>query len=336
MADMMQLVGENRAIVKFGLLMMAINKRPGIAALAQLSNTDIATIDAMSCGFRIIPFLNAAGRLADPEIAFQLLASRDIETAQIYAQKLNEINATRKDLTAEAFEAISAGIDDSHSVIFEASDRWPRGIAGLIANRLTEAFARPSLVIEMTEEFGVGSARSTDGINITKILERASKHLVVFGGHKEAAGFTVRKESLEAFRTDVVRYIEEEKLSSVLEKEIMADTECYFSEISINVLDFLKKLEPFGEGNEEPIFLTKNVSLTELRMVGSKQNHAKFTFMDAAKVTMRGIAFSRPEFSKLSLGKKYDILYSIRENIWNGRRLVDLHIIDIKESKNGV
>lgn len=333
MADMMQLVGENRAIVKFGLLMMAINKRPGIQALAELSNLELNTIDAMACGFKIIPYLNAAGRLGDPEIAFQLLASKDIETAREFAKKLNEINATRKDLTKTAFEAISARVTDEHSVIFEASHEWPRGIAGLIANRLTEAYARPSLVIELTEEHGIGSARSVEGINITKILERASEHLVVFGGHKEAAGFTVKKERLELFKKDVIKYIEEERQVEVLEKEILADTECNFSEISVNVLDWLKKLAPFGEGNEEPVLLTRGATLTDIKMVGQDQNHAKFCFTDDAKVTVKGIAFSRPDYATLHLGEKYDILYSLRENIWNGRRYIDLSLIDLKETK---
>ncbi len=333
LADMMQLIGENRAIVKFGILMMAINKRPGIQALAELSNTELNTISAMDCGFRIIPYLNAAGRLEDPEIAFQLLAAPDLATAREYAKKLHEINTTRKDLTKNAFEAISAGVTDEHSVIFEASNEWPRGIAGLIANRLTEAFARPSLVIELTEEHGIGSARSVEGVNITKVLERASEHLVVFGGHKEAAGFTVKKERLELFKNDIIKYIEEERNVEVLEKEILADTECSFSEISVNVLDWLKRLAPFGEGNDEPIFLTRNVTLTDIKMVGQQQNHAKFCFTDDAKVTMKGIAFSHPEYATLHLGEKYDILYSLRENIWNGRRYIDLSLIDLKESK---
>ncbi len=331
MADMMLLVGENRAIVKFGLLMMTLNKRPGMVALAELSQLDMKMIDATACGFKIIPYLNAAGRLADPETAFQLLAARDIETARSFAKQLAEINANRKELTQSAFETISAGIDDTHPIIFEASERWPRGIAGLIANRLTEAFARPSFVIELTGEHCVGSARSVEGINVTKVLERASEHLVVFGGHKEAAGFTVRKENLEAFRLDVIRYINEEKTSTLLEKLFLADTECTFSEISINVLDWIKKLEPFGEGNDEPILVTKGVTLSDIKMVGQKQNHAKFSFIDDAKITMKGIAFSRPEYATLSLGEKYDILYSIKENIWNGRRYIDLSLIDIKK-----
>lgn len=333
LADMMQLIGENRAIVKFGLLMMAINKRPGIQALAEFSNLELNTIDAMACGFKIIPYLNAAGRLDDPEIAFQLLAAPDLETAREYAKKLHEINSTRKDLTKSAFETISAGVTDEHSVIFEASNEWPRGIAGLIANRLTEAYARPSLVIELTEEHGIGSARSVEGINITKVLERASEHLVVFGGHKEAAGFRVKKERLELFKNDVIKYIEEERKVEVLEKEILADTECNFSEISVNVIDWLKRLAPFGEGNEEPVFLTRGATLTDIKMVGQDQNHAKFCFADDAKVTMKGIAFSRPEYATLHLGEKYDILYSLRENIWNGRRYIDLCLIDLKETK---
>lgn len=331
-ADIMPLTGENHALVRFGLAMLNINKRPGLRVLAEIAGVSLKDITAQTLGYKIIPYMNAAGRLGDPMIAFRLLSTRNLEEAAELGEQLVAINKKRKELTQDACQEISAMVTDETSVIIAASEKWPRGIAGLVANRLTEAFARPALVIELNGEHGVGSARSIPEVNITQILSRASQHLVHYGGHHQAAGFTVKRESLTAFREDVTRFILEEKTeAALLVHEV--DEILSFTEITSALLEMLSLLEPIGEGNPEPLFQTNNAEVVEYRWIGANEQHLKVIFKDASGERRSAIAFSRAELKPLvEIGAIFDILYSVRENIWNGRRNIDLHLVDIKEA----
>lgn len=334
LGDIMPLVGENRAIVKFGLMIIAVTKRIGIAELASANGVNIEKISAMDAGFKIIPFLNAAGRLGDPEVAYQLLAAKDAETARNLVDKLTQINNQRKEITKEACEEIGARVNEDEHCVFEASEKWPRGIAGLIANRLTEQFSRPAFVIEIMHDKAVGSARSIPEINVTDILEKCSEHLVVYGGHHQAAGFTVKKESLEDFEKDVRKCIDEalEGHESVIEHN--ADLELGFGFLDFSFLSFLKQLEPFGEGNAEPVFMTKNLEMTDLRWLGSEESHLKVQFTDDDGRRLSCIGFGRTDLKKeVRVGSRYDIMYYVRENVWNGTRSIDLHLVDLRKTK---
>lgn len=332
LADMMPLVDENRAFVKFGVLLLSQMPRVGIRVLARAVGIEDKTMSAETLGFKIIPYLNAAGRLDTPEYAYQLLSVEDDATARDIVSHLMSVNNRRRSLTQEACEEISESVKSEDPVIFHASEKWPRGIAGLVANRLVEQHGKPALVMEILENTCVGSARSVPSVNITKVLERCAEHLVVFGGHHQAAGFTVEKDKLEVFQKAFQEELALVLMSGVNVKDIVVDLEITFRELTFDLYDFVCLLAPFGEGNAEPIFVTRNARVVDYKWAGKREEHLLVTLKDSSGQRIRAVAFRRPEWkSDIALGKTIDLVYHVKENRWNGSRRLDIHIIDWKE-----
>jgi single-stranded-DNA-specific exonuclease len=297
-------------------------------------------IVASSIGYGLGPRLNAAGRLGDAKLSYQLLVTADRREAENLAGRLNERNRMRQQLTAQAYElatqmALAEGEDAP--LLFAADKGFMAGIVGLVAGRLTEAYYRPSVVVEMGEEECKGSCRSIPEFHITHALDACRDLLVRHGGHAAAAGFTVRTENLESLRlrlTEIARH-EFTALSEAdveLAPKLPIDAVVSLSEMTWELVEGLQRLEPCGEENPSPLFLSREVPVANAQVVGSEGRHLKL-LLGANDQTLDGIAFGMgPRFEELR--DLIDVVYALEVNEWNGERRLQLNVQDLRPSES--
>lgn len=343
-ADICPLSGENRVLVKFGLMVLEKNRRAGLSELLKISGLfsegEKLSLNAHNIGFQIGPRLNAAGRMNHASSAYQLIAAKSSAEARELAMRLDESNRQRQKLVEQIIERIknTCAFDDDN-VIFDVSSDCPAGVAGLVAGKLTEEFNRPSFIMRQYLDGAVkGSARSTEilnenGYQLNKILTECKDILTRFGGHAQAAGFVLQKEKIGQFREKLnalfAPYAKFAQTKSSLDVDYMVKTE----DISWELLEQVKNLAPFGEGNKEPILALRNVMIAESRIVGNEKKHLKLKFKLADKEgkikLIDGIAFGAGE-TEIKTGDIVDIAFSLDENVWNGNRSMQLKVKDIK------
>jgi single-stranded-DNA-specific exonuclease len=333
-ADLVPLTNENRALVKRGLERLRQSERPGIQSLMRHAAIKPETLDTGNIGFTLAPRLNAAGRLEHALRAYDLLTTIYPDEAEALAQKLEETNRERQrltsDLTTRARDAVAA-IADTESLLFVAAPDFPEGIVGLIASRLTEEFYRPSVAVHLGETESRGSARSISEFNIVTALDECRNLLVRHGGHAMAAGFTVRNENLSALETHL-RAIAAHTLSpSELAPTLSVDAEASLSEMNWAVQKSLEQLAPFGYGNREPIFVSRNVMVREARVVGTE--HLKLMLSDGS-IVWDAIAFRQASWVG-SLPQRIDVAYQLEARTWNGETRLQLNVKDIKTPNGG-
>lgn len=335
-ADIMPLVGENRALVKRGLVMLQTAHRPGIRALAQRSGVNSREIDATAIGYRLAPRLNAAGRLENAVLAYDLLMAADDATAEAIAYKLDLINRKRQQLTAEAVEWASRELGDNppEDVLFVARKELNPGIAGLIASRLKEHYFRPALVAHLDGDEARGSARSIPQFHITAALDRCSHLLIRYGGHAAAAGFTVRQENLPELRRCLNDIAKEQIKPEDMVKFLAIDAITPLQELDYALLAKLQELEPTGAANPTPVLAIPNLLVKGQYLVGAEGKHLKLRLTDGS-VTFDAIAFGqgvRPE----PLPMYIDVAAYLNENVWRDRRSLQLMVQDIQPAGKGV
>jgi len=334
-ADLAPLRGENRMLVKQGLVKIQTVPRQGVFSLAQVSGIDYRKCDASNIGFGLGPRLNAAGRLESAIISFELLTTDDPNVAGELAQKLESYNNERQDMTHEIRKEAAQRVLDSDpdAVLFFAADpNFSEGVVGLAASRLTEAFYRPAIIGHRGDEFTVASCRSIPEFHITQALDACSDLLVRHGGHAAAAGFTVRNEHCDTL-VDRLTAIAQEQLSEVvLEPELIIDRENILENLGgkfiPGILEDLHQLEPTGRGNPEPIFVSRDVAVRHARCVGKEGSHLKLT-LQAGRNLFDGIAF-RQGYWMEDMPERVDIAYRFEMNEFNGRSTLQLNIKDIK------
>jgi single-stranded-DNA-specific exonuclease len=335
-ADLVPLKGENRALVRQGLEVLNGARREGVRALMNAARLRPGMIVASSIGYGLGPRLNAAGRLGDAKLSYQLLVTADRREAETLAGRLNERNRMRQQMTAQAYEvatqmALKEGEDAA--LLFAADKGFMAGIVGLVAGRLTEAYYRPSVVVEMGEEECKGSCRSIPEFHITRALDECGDLLVRYGGHAAAAGFTVRRENLEPLR---------QRLSEIAQREFAAlsasgtelaprlpiDAVASLSEMNWELVEDLAKLEPCGEENPAPRFLSRGVPVAHAQVVGNEGRHLKL-LLGAEGETIDGIAFGMGARLE-ELGEMVDVVYALEVNEWNGERRLQLNVQDLR------
>jgi len=341
--DVMPLLDENRIIVKFGLEKMKSTNNQGLANILLRNNLDLAKLDAYHLGFILGPRLNAAGRMEDALIALRFLTSYDQNTVMALGDKLEILNRERQALTAkymqnaeiQAFEQIGKG----HKLLSIIGEEWSEGIIGLVAGKLSEKFHMPTISISVQKNSITGSARSINGFNITEAISNFQEMLERFGGHSQAAGFSVKSGMLEKFTKALQTFANKTIDSKKIEKELSIDL--ILSEDYLN-LDFANKLDtlkPFGYGNTAPIFCVKNLKATKVVKMGSQQQHIKIFTMTPKGRMIEAVAFNRPELADLAIKyEKIDIACTIDINQWNNQESIQLNVKDIKKSskiKNG-
>ncbi|WP_397364044.1 single-stranded-DNA-specific exonuclease RecJ [Olleya sp. R77988] len=333
-ADIVPITGENRVLAYFGLQVVNQNPRAGFKAIINQIKKDTLTITDVV--FVIAPRINAAGRMKHGQYAVDLLTETDLQTAVKYAEEIEEFNTDRREtdkrITIEALEQIQENKEEDRltSVVYQKD--WHKGVIGIVASRLIETYYRPTLVFTKSGDKLAASARSVSGFDVYNALEACAEHIEQFGGHKYAAGLTLKEENYEAFKQAFEDEVSKTIDKNLLTPEIKIDTTLQLSDINNKFWRIINQFSPFGPGNMTPIFMTENLKDTGYgKCVGQDDKHLRFTATQTGQEKFVGIGFNLGEKLELIKDKKpFKATYSIDENEWNGKVSLQLKIRDIK------
>jgi len=339
-SDVSPMLGENRILVKEGLrLLKNSESNKGIKALTDVSGIKKDKIGAFEIGFILGPRINAAGRLGSAGTAVELLLTDDGEKAKELAKKLNEANKERqkieKSTLKEAIFKIEKDINfKDHKVIVLYNEDWHTGVMGIVASRISDKFNRPTILISTKDGIGRGSGRSIENFHLFKALTSCEKLLKEYGGHQYACGLTILEENLPGF----IKLINELAVSAMttedMAQSLPVDMEIALSALDHKTVEDVASLEPFGEGNPEPVFCSRNLRLVQpLRVL--KGEHIKFQATDGKK-NFEAIGFGLAKDADIELALRnypsFDMAYTVSFNNWQGANAIQLKIEDIKPS----
>ncbi|MFA6605003.1 MAG: single-stranded-DNA-specific exonuclease RecJ [Patescibacteria group bacterium] len=330
-ADMVPLLGENRTLLKYGMLVLKKTQRLGMKKLIEVANLEIEKVDTRAIGFSLAPRINAAGRMDHANLAYYLMIEEDEDKATKLASELNQSNLDRQKLTENIVREAKLQIIDEHdSLLVFYNPHWSSGLTGLVAGRLVREHSRPVFVMTEVDGNIIGSGRSIPEFNVIEALQANENLLVKYGGHPQACGFSMDPSKREEFEKKM-KALATDKLKNVEYKAKLDIELCInFEDISWELVDLLEKFRPFGQMNPEPLFMSTGLSVTSLRQVGNDGKHLK---LEIAKGNNKkgAIAFGLGDI-KLELGDKIDIVYNLSINQWNGNREIQLIIKDIKNN----
>lgn len=327
-ADLSPLLGENRSLVKRGLAELRKPSRAGISALMEEAHVQSESVTSATISFVLAPRLNAAGRMDDAMLSYDLLRTASPTQARELAQLLERQNRQRREMTLSTVEAVRHQVtDQSHEpLLFVTGEDFPIGVIGLAAHRLCDEHHRPAVVVTKGERYSVSSARSIDEFDITAALDRCASLLEKHGGHSKAAGFTVSNENLPLLEQRL-REIATERLAGLeLLPTLFIDAEIPLSSLQRETFSILQQLEPLGMGNPEPLLLSPGVQVRESRVVG--EDHLKLVLTDG-RIDWDGIAFGMGNLAA-ELPPSIDIVYSPQVRSWRGEEQLQLRIEDFK------
>ena len=339
-SDIVSMTGENRVLAYFGLKKINENPMTCIAAIitdAGLAQKVITVEDSL---FVIGPRINAAGRMKSGMDAVKLLISNDFDEALSFAKEISHYNDDRKekdrDITESALQMLQSDPDNSKkSSTVVCGDGWHKGVVGIVASRLTESFYRPTIVLSRNGDMLTGSARSVSDFNLYDAIDSCRDYLTAFGGHKFAAGLSMKSEVYDDFRRDFEQYVAAHIEEHQKRPTITIERYISFDEINDDFYVKLQEFQPFGPDNPEPIFATRGVvNCGKTRAVGKEfpQKHLRLEVQDSTGKVMTGIGFGLAEFaSVLQSGAKVDICYTISQNYFNGKTSLQLMVKDVKK-----
>jgi single-stranded-DNA-specific exonuclease len=335
-ADVVNLQGENRNIVKKGLRKFSQLQHPGIKALLEVSGIKKEVITEQDFGFLFAPRLNASGRLSTAHHGVDLLLATTEQEAMTRALRLEKLNQSRKELDQEILkQAINEVETNPHyanqSIIIIGSKNWHAGVIGITASKLVDRFSKPVVIVAFSEDgYGRGSSRSLGDINIYSLLNACKDHFLKFGGHKQAAGFSITQSNFTAFKAalelESSKQINQKALYDCLDIDVKLNADS----INLELVNTLYTLSPFGQGNEEPLFYTDQLQIIDSKVVGAGK-HLKLTVRDQnSNKIFDAIGFGLA--NKLSLVYKNDnhLVFHLNKNHWNGKTTVQLVLKDIK------
>jgi single-stranded-DNA-specific exonuclease len=339
LADVVPLTGENRIIAKLGLEMLTAGPhKVGLRSLLDACGLTGKEIDSYHIGFVIGPRVNAAGRMSTPDIAARLLLASEetmAEEARGLAEQLNAENLRRQkeeaEIVAEARKIVETDLDvGSRSVIVVAGDGWHRGVIGIVASKLVDAFHRPAIVLSKDGDVAHGSCRSIPSFNMLGALESCAGVMMKFGGHTQAAGVTLESSRIRELRAKVNEYADSRLQPDDLRPRLWIDGSLTFRSINPQVVSELAALAPFGAGNACPVFRASGVEVIDgPRLV--KERHLKMAFRQDGRV-MRGIAWRAADREHFVAAHKggIDLAFSLEQDTWNGERYLQLSIADFR------
>ena len=333
-ADLVPLRGENRYLVRRGLQVLNEASREGVRALLRVAGVRPGQVSATTIGFGLGPRLNATGRLGDALLSYKLLITCEPGEARRLAEALDDLNRKRQEMTVQAYEkaeqmALARGRDVP--ILYAADKTFSSGIVGLVAGRLTERYYRPSVVVEKDGEICKGSCRSVKEFHITSALDECRDLLVRHGGHAAAAGFTVQSENLDRLMQRLSQVAKRELEGKELIPALEIDADVPLAEMNWATLEWLQKLEPCGEENPMPLFLSRGVPVRDVRLVGSEGRHLKLMLGEGSGIR-DAIAFRQGE-RMAKLGDRVDVAYHLEVNEWNGERRLQLNVQDIRTAE---
>lgn len=335
-ADIVPITGENRIFAFYGLKVINENPRPGIKALIEIAGIK-NTIEISNVVFAFAPRINAAGRLAHARAAVEMMLAQNEENALIFAKSINEHNTDRReldsDITAEAINMIEQDENyaQAKSTVLYKED-WHKGVVGIVASRCIEQYYRPTIILTKSGEYATGSARSVRGFDVYEAIAACDDLLEQYGGHMYAAGMTMKVENVNKFRERfdkvVTNNITEEQLSPVIE----ADVEINLNQINPKFFNLIKQLAPFGPGNMQPVFISKNLIAepTSLRIL--KEEHLKMTVRHVdSNIKFDAIAFRMAKYYDLVKDQQvFNLCYTIDENTFRDNTTLQLMVRDIQ------
>jgi single-stranded-DNA-specific exonuclease len=328
--DIGPLLGENRYIVKEGLNVLENTRWPGLSRLKQSAGIK-GKLDSHDIGFLLSPRINAAGRIAHPKQALNLLL-HDAERGEVLANELEQLNRKRQDMTQELMViADTEALKQLKEPILIISDKsFHGGIIGLLAGKLAEKYFRPAIVMEERENVFIGSCRSIPGFNIVEILNGVKDLLPHYGGHAAAAGFDLPKENLKDFTKRVIKQVGKTISAKSIKPVIEIDCEISHNEITEKTIGVLDWFEPFGAANPTPRFVCRNIPLVDFGTVGANRKHLKIkTKLNGVTVDCIGFGLGQ-FFKKLANKKSLDVVCEIEKDNWNGNNKIQLKIVDFK------
>jgi len=329
--DISPLIDENRILAKIGLDLITEGRSAGIRALKEVCGIDSQLIDSTKASYNLIPRINAAGRIASPRDAVNLLMTEDMETALTLARQLDVYNRRRQDIEREILGEILKEIEDtmdpknSRSLVF-ASSRWHPGVIGIVASRLVDRYYRPAILISLKDGIGKGSGRSIADFDIYRGLQRCDSLLLSYGGHRFAAGISIREEHIPDFRTLLESVIQEETQASDMVSQTVIDAECRLQDITHNLLSQIETLAPYGARNPEPILCVRNVNVLSPSVVGN--NHLRMR-ISSSGTNCNSIWFSKGHYLETITGLPVDIAFTPQINTWGGISDIQLKMHDV-------
>ena len=351
-ADIVPITGENRVLAYFGLKLLNKNPRPGIEAVLRHANInrrdgkgDTDNQNALEreltisdLVFLIGPRINAAGRLEKAADSVRLLLATNYDHAEKLASSINELNVQRRELdntiTEEALQMIDADEkmrNAKSTVIF--NENWHKGVIGIVASRLTDSYYHPTIVLTRSGNLITGSARSIKNFDIYDAIDSCSDILEHFGGHKYAAGLSLKPEHLQEFSERFEKYVSEHLEEGDLTPELNVDIEIDFPTITPKFVRILKQFAPFGPGNIAPVFLTRNVIDAGFSRAVGNRKHLKLSVMQQGNTenVFSGIAFQKGDlYERIHDKEPFTMCYHVEENFWQGKTTLQLNVKDIK------
>ena len=335
-ADMAPLIDENHVLTSHGLEALRTSVKPGVIALKSVIGIE-GKVDSSSVGFGMGPRLNAAGRLGQPDRGLHLLVSSDLNEAMEMARSLEVLNEERKETQKWCFEEaeylLERQVDlENENVIVLASENFHQGVIGIVAAKLAEKFYRPAILIALEAGKGKGSARSIPSFNLVKAMTQCSEHLIQYGGHAYAAGLNIEQGRVDDFRKAMNRVGDEYLSEDSLVAELKVDTTLTMQDISQETFKEIESLEPFGQMNKVPIFISREVRTRDVKFVGREHQHVRFRAFQGNQFR-NVIGFNLAHaFQSIDANEPVDIVYEMRRNTWGGRDSIEIKLLDLRNS----
>ncbi|MFH1781782.1 MAG: single-stranded-DNA-specific exonuclease RecJ [Patescibacteria group bacterium] len=332
--DCIPIKSETRTLLKYGLIVLNKTQRLGIRALIDAVRREPGEkITTQFIAFRIGPRINAAGRLNHANVAYNLLMTEDPEEAREKVEELNQTNVDRQKICEKIRKEVAAQIDlqrDNQS-LYGFGAEWPLGVVGIVAGKIADEENKPTIIFTENEGELTGSGRSIEQFNLIKALQECEELFSRFGGHSQAAGFTLAKGvSVDQFKECFEKKVAAKLKDEDLRKTVPIEAEIKLEDINWELYEQLEKFEPYGEANWRPNFLSKNVKVYEMQTVGKQNNHLKLVLESETGKRMKFIAFGFGHLEeKLSMDTRLDVVFDLDVNEWNGNRELQCKLIDV-------
>ncbi len=331
-ADIVPLISENRIIVNYGLILLKETRNIGLQAL--ISAAGYSDVDSIAISFGLAPRINACGRMGKAEIALKLLLTSSVDEAKNIANTLNLLNKERQEVEKKIIDDAINIIEDKelykNDIIIVGNKGWHHGVIGIVASKITELYYKPTVLISFEDGIGKGSGRSIEGFDLHEALTKCSDCLDKFGGHEMAIGLSVSEEKYEEFKNKLMK-VTSEKIDKEAIPSIKIDAVVSPKEINYNIFLDMKLLEPYGESNPSPLFVSKNLKVESIRLL-SNDKHLKLTLKED-NIILDAIGFNLGD-KQIHLGDRVDLVFALELNKYNNFESIQLNVKDIKKSLN--
>lgn len=336
-ADIVDLVGDNRIITYYGLKGINNSQLPGVVKLVEKAAIKDKKIESFHIGYILAPRINAAGRMSTAHTAIKLMLTESEEEAELLSEELERLNILRKEEEHKIFNEAVVKIENDclfkRNIIVVDGEKWHEGVLGIVASKITEKYDKPAIVISVKDGIGKGSSRSFPYLDIYEVLRCADKYLIKYGGHRLAAGLTIRAEDISPFSNEINKCIDNIDQVESEFKDVEVDGFIELKDIDFRLYDEIYSLEPFGHGNPKPVFAVKNAELLDIKRVGANGNHLSFRVSDNER-DVSVIGFGKLQLLEKILTKPSSYIVSINDNEFRGNRSLQLILSDVEGSES--